>query len=161
MSYNSKRTITSLIAGLILTAAYAVYALGGSSPAPGDLKLWAIAMLVFIGIAVVAMIVVHILFHIAVAIGIAVKERQHDDKTVERIIAAEMSEDERDKIINLKAYRIGYICAGVGFVAALVALAFGLSAVFALHILFGASAVGSFAEGIASVYFYEKGVRNG
>jgi hypothetical protein len=161
MSYNSKRTIVTLIAGFILIVGYIIYAIGGSAPAPDDLKSWAIAMLVFIGIAVVLMIVVHILFHIAVAIGIAVKEQQRDDKTVGRIIAAEMSEDERDKIINLKAYRIGYICAGIGFVAVLVALAFGLSAVVALHILFGASAVGSFAEGIASVYFYEKGVCNG
>jgi hypothetical protein len=161
MSYNSKRTIISLIAGLILTAAYAIFAFGTSAPASDDLKAWAVAMLIFIGIAIVIMIVIQILFHIAFAIGIAVKERQHDDKTVERIIAAEMAEDERNKIINLKSYHIGYICAGVGFVAALVALAFGLSAVIALHILFGASAIGSITEGIASVYFYEKGVRNG
>jgi hypothetical protein len=43
----------------------------------------------------------------------------------------------------------------------LAALAFGLSAVAALHILLGAACAGSIAEGIVSVYFYECGIRNG
>jgi hypothetical protein len=161
MSYSSKRTIVSMVAGLILIAAYIIYALGANAPAPENLKAWAIAMLVFIGISVAAMIMIQILFHIALAIGIAVKERQCEDKEVERIISSTMVEDERDKLINLKSSHIGYICAGIGFVAALVTLAVGMTSVAALHILFGVFAAGSIIEGIASVYYYEKGVRNG
>ena len=72
-----------------------------------------------------------------------------------------MYEDERDKLINLKSSRIGYVCAGVGFIAGLIALAFGISAVVALHIIAGAFAVGSIIEGCVSVYLDEMGVRNG
>jgi hypothetical protein len=161
MSYNSKKTIASLIAGVMLVAAYAVYALGEHSPAPDNLKSWAIAMLAFIGIGVAVVIVVQIVFHIALAIGIAAKEQGRDDKEVERIISSSMVEDEREKLINLKSAHVGNVCAGIGFIAALAALALGMSAVVALHVLLGAFAVGSVIEGFVGVYFYEKGVRNG
>ena len=158
MSYNSKKTIASMIMGVLLAAAYIIYALSDSSPAPDDLKSWATAMLVFIGIGVAAVIVIQIIFHIALSIGIAVKEQGKDDKTMERIIASIVVEDERDKLISLKSSHIGSVFAGIGFVAALVALTFGTSVVTALHILFGMFSVGSLAEGIVSVYFYERGI---
>ena len=147
-----------MIMGVLLAAAYIIYALSDSSPAPDDLKSWAAAMLVFIGIGVAAAIVIQIIFHIALSIGIAVKEREQDEKTVERIIASTVVEDERDKLISLKSAHIGYIFAGLGFVAALVALAFGTQFVTALHILFGTFSSGSLVEGIVSVYFYERGI---
>jgi hypothetical protein len=153
-----------MAAGLLLFAAYTVYALGKNSPGPEgpeSLQSWALVMLVFIGIAVAASIVIQILFHIAFSIGIAVKERESDDKKVERIIESSMVEDEMDKLINLKSGHIGYICAGIGFAAALAALAFGASAVFALHILFGSFAGGSLVEGGVNIYLYERGVSNG
>jgi len=161
MNYSSKRTIASIAAGAALAAAYCAYALGGRSPAPEDLKAWAVAMLVFIGIGVAAVIVIQVLFYIAFSVGVAAKERDQDDKTVERIIASTVAEDERDKRIGLKSARVGYVVAGAGFIAGLAALALGASAVAALHILFGTLAAGSIAEGIVSVYYYERGVRNG
>ena len=161
MSYNSKRTIAAMAAGILTVAAYIFYALSAHSPAPEDLQAWAVAMLIFIGIGVAVVVVVMILFHIVFAVGVAVREREQDGKTVERIIASAVVEDERDKLVGLKSERIGYVLAGTGFIAALAALAFGASALTALHILFGASATGSLAEGIVRVYFYEKGVRNG
>ena len=161
MSYNSKKTIASMVTGVLMVIAYIIYALSESSPAPEDLKAWAIVMLVFIGISVVAVIIVNILFHIAIAIGIAMKEQERDEKKIDRRLSSLMVEDERDRLINLKSSHISSIVAGIGFVAALAGLAFGTSAVFALHVLFGSCVVGSTAEGIASVYFYEKGVGNG
>ena len=161
MSFNSKKTIASMGAGVLMIIAYIIYALGQHSPAPEDLKSWAIAMLVFIGISVAVVIVIQILFHIATAIGIAVKEQERDRKEIDRRFSSITVEDERDKLISLKSSHVSAIVAGIGFVAALVTLAFGGSAVLALHVIFGSCAVGSIAEGFASVYFYEKGVRNG
>jgi len=164
MSYSSKRTITSMAAGLLLIIAYAIYALGSHAPAHEDLKSWAVVMLVFIGIGIVTTIVIMILFHIAFAIGVAAKEHfqgRKPEENVERIMKSSMVEDEREKLIALKSSRIGYICAGVGFVAALVALAFGMPAVIALHIMFGSCAIGSLIEGCVGVYLHERGVRNG
>jgi hypothetical protein len=161
MSLNSKRAIASLAAGVAAIVAYLIFATGASAPDADNLKSWATSMLVFIGIGVVALIVVQIVFHVAAAIGIAVKDGSKDERNIERLINSAMAEDEMSKLISLKSAHIGYICAGIGFAAALAALAFGLTAVCALQILFGAFALGSIAEGAASVYFFEKGVRNG
>jgi len=161
MSYNSKKTIAGIITGALMVAAYIIYALSKHSPTPDNLKSWATTMLVFIGISVVAVIIVQILFHIAFAVRVAAKEGEQDGKTVERLIASTVVEDERDKLVGLRSARIGYSVTGAGLVAMLAVLALGLSAVAALHILLGATAVGSMAEGIVSVYFYERGVRNG
>jgi len=153
-----------MVAGAILIVAYLIYAFGAHAPASDDLKAWATAMLVCIGIGVAAVIVILILFHIALAIGIAAKEHaqgREPEENVEREMSSQMVEDEMDKLIAFKAKRIGHWFTGLGFIAVLFALAFGVSVVPALHIPFGAAALGSFAEGIASICFYERGVRNG
>jgi hypothetical protein len=154
-----------MVTGILLLTLYIVYVVGkNSSGLEGteSLQSAAITMLIFIGIGVAVSVVIQILFHIAFSIGIAVTERKSDDKTVERIIESTVMEDEMDKLIGLKSAHIGYICAGIGFIAALAALALGAAAVFALHVLFGSFAAGSIIEGTVSVYLYEKGVsRNG
>ena len=161
MSYASKRSVVSIIASMLLTVAYSIYALGETAPALNDLRSWAAAMLVFIGISTGVMIVIQILFHIGLAIGIAVMEREQDDKRVERIIKSSMIEDERDRLINLKSAHIGYICVSFGFAAALLTLAVGSPVVYALHMLFGSFYIGSIFEGCVSIYLDEKGVLNG
>jgi len=161
MSFNSKKSIASMLAGVLMMTAYVIFALGHRSPASGDLKSWAITMLIFIGISMAVVIVVQILFHIATAIGIAVKEQERDRNELDRRFSSLTVEDERDKLISLKSSHISSIVTGAGVIAALVGLACGSSAVVALHVFFGSFAIGSIAEGIASVYFYEKGVSNG
>ena len=161
MSYKSKRTIASMGAGALLVIAYIVYVSGGRAPQAEDLKGWATLILVFIAIGIAANILVQILFHIGYSIGVAINEKlteDKDDKEVERIISSAMVEDEMDAVIALKATRVGYILAGIGFVATLVALALGESVVVALHILTGSLCAGSFLEGCTSVYLYERGV---
>ena len=161
MSYTSKKTLISMGVGILLLIVYIVYALGDASPAPDDLRSWALAILVYIGACIAVGIVVQILFHIGLSIGISVRKKAPDDKKVERIIKSEMLEDEREKLIGLKSSHIGYAFAGFGFVAGLIALAAGVSAVIALHIMAGSFAVGSMIEGCVSVYLSERGVHNG
>jgi hypothetical protein len=164
MSYQSKRTITTMIMGVIVLAAYCIYAFGkyqaGEVP-EGDFKFWATTMLVFIGIGIVAMIITMILFHIGLSIGIAVKERNYDEKEIEKIIEGSMVEDEMDKLIGLKSSKVGFIFAGVGFVAGLISLIMEYSPVVMLNIMFLSFNLGSLAEGGMSLYYYRKGVRNG
>ena len=163
MSYSSQRALTSTVTGVILIVAYIIYATGKSAPAPENLKAWALAMLIFIGIGIAAAIVIQVLFHIAFAIGLAAKEHaqgREPDDNIERKLSSEMVEDERDKLITLKAQRVGSYVVGAGLIAFLVAIAFGASFVLALHIVVGAFAFSGIVEGIASVSFYEKGVRH-
>ena len=164
MSYTSKRNIVSMVAGIALIIAYVVFATGANAPASEDVKAWAVAILVFIGIGIGIQIVVQILFHIGLTIGIAVKEEvkmgnKDGGETAERIVKAEMVEDEWSKTINLKASRIGSVFVGLGVIAALIVLAVGLETVTALHLLFGLFALAAVVEGIASIIMNERGIR--
>lgn len=164
MSYQEKRTITSIFSGVLILAAYCLYAFNPSRLAgltSGDLKPWANTMLIFIAIGIGATIVIQIVFHVLLSIGLAVqttiKNQKTDDKEIERSIKREMVEDERDKQIELKSMRIGFVAAGVGFVAALLLLAFNGSSVTMLNILFFSFAGGSLVEGIGQLYYYRRG----
>jgi len=147
--------------GALLLASYVIYAFWGASPAPDDLKAWAVVMLIYIGIGFVASIIVQVFYHLGLTISIAVKEKSCDSSEVGRIIKSSMLEDERKKLIELKSSHIGYVFVGFGFVAALVTLAAGVPAIIVLHIMAGSFVFGSILEGCVSVYLNERGVRNG
>ncbi len=98
MSYNSKKTVASMLAGMAVAIAYAVYALGESAPPPENIRIWAGNMLVFIGIGVAAVIVLQILLHVGLAASIAAKEK--DKNAAKRLLSATTLEDERDKAVS-------------------------------------------------------------
>jgi hypothetical protein len=165
MSYQEKRTGVSILTGALVLAAYCVYAFGKSNAgvvASGDLKFWASTILIFLGIGIGAAIIVHIVFHILFAISFAVQQEvqggQSDDKAIVKMIELETREDERDRLIELKSMRIGFIIAGFGFVGGLVSLLFNNSPVIMLNILYISFSVGSLLEGVGQLYYYRKGV---
>jgi hypothetical protein len=168
MSYKEKRTIASIVTMLSIVTAYYVYAFNkvqAGLAAPDDMKIWATTILTFIGIAIVASIVIQIIFHILLSIGIAAKSQLQngkcDEKEVEREINQEMIEDEMDQLIELKAMRIGFAMAGIGFVAALVSVVLDYAPAIMLNILFLSFIVGSMIESVTQLYFYRRGIRNG
>jgi hypothetical protein len=158
MSPKSKSIITSTVAGIAFLTAYAIY-VSRPENTPETLQGWAVSMLVFIGIAIVALIIIQIVFHIILAIGLTVSEGEGDSARIKRILDSTMAEDEMDRMISLRAARVGYVIAGIGFVGVLLTLALGLSAVVGLHVLFWSIALGSFVSSGVSVYGYERGVR--
>jgi hypothetical protein len=165
MSYQEKRTIVGILSGIAILTAYCLYAFNryaSGAVAPQDLKFWATTMLIFIGIGIVASIIIQIVFHILLSVSIAVTKTIHneavDEKEIEKSIGSEMVEDERDRLIELKSNRVGFIFAGIGFVTALLALVFNYSAVVMLNILFISFSAGSVLEGFAQLSFYRRGV---
>ena len=77
MSYKVKSTIMSLVIGILLMAAYGLYAAGkvnSGAASMDDLKFWASSMLLFIGIGVAATIVMHIILSIVLSIGKAIRQ---------------------------------------------------------------------------------------
>ncbi|MGB7594245.1 MAG: hypothetical protein WBL80_01620 [Erysipelotrichaceae bacterium] len=165
MSYPEKRTIVSIITGVLILGAYILYAFGkyqAGLTTAGDLKFWAGTMLVFIGIGIVANIIIQIVFHILLSISIAVVEKvkdiNFDEKLIEKSLENEMVSDEMDKLIELKSMRVSFIVAGVGFMLALVSMILNDSAVLMINILFVSFSVGSLIEGVSTLYFYRHGV---
>lgn len=164
MSYQTKKTITSLMASLIILVSYCLsiynqYKAGNILE--NDLQFWAKQMVIYIIVGVVVTIVLHIVFHIYLSINLAIKEEIKDDKAINRKLELEMVEDEMDKLIELKSMRVGYIIVSIGFVSSLVYLAFGGNIVIVLNIMYLSFFMGSLSEGLSNLFFYYKGVRNG
>lgn len=165
MAYQEKRTAVSIITGFFILAAYCIYAYGkhqSGTIAPDDLRAWAGIILIFIGIGVASTIVIQIIFHILLSITIAIRENiqngRCDNKGIEKIIGFEMVTDEMDKLIELKSMRVGFIAAGIGFVAALVSQVLHYSPAVMLNIMFITFSTGSLLEGLAQLYFYRRGI---
>lgn len=168
MSYQEKKTIVLVLTGLSILAAYWIYAVNkmqSGMASLDDLKFWASAMLIFIGIGIVAVIVILVIFHIMLSISIAVKEQfrngKCEDEEIEKTIELEMVEDEMDKLIGLKSLRVGYTIGGAGFIAALISVMLNYPPAVMLNIIYVSFNIGSAAEGIAQLYFYRRGIRNG
>lgn len=178
MSYQEKKTIVSMLTGVLLLAAYCVFAYlnyrTGGPEIGQDLSFWAASMLVFIGIGIGAAIITQIIFHIVIAAGSEIKRHiaaeitkemtQADRKPINSAADDEMdwsefdTEDEMDKLIGLKAMRISYAIVGVGFILALVTLVVKLPPAVMLNTIFVAACLASLTEGAASLYYYRKGI---
>ena len=166
MGFKTKRTVMVLLAGIILTVAYVVIALGAKAPEATNLSAWAILILKFIGIGIGAMIILQIIFHVVYSVGVSIKEgikkgvngEDVDDEEIVSHINATVREDEMDKAVESRASRFGASCMGIGFIIALFVLANGLPTLWALHIQLGAVMAGALLEGIVSIFLYERGV---
>jgi hypothetical protein len=168
MSYQEKRTLVSVLTGILILAAYCIYTYSKVSSgveSVSDLKFWAFAMVLFIGIGVIATIIIQIVFHILLSVGLAIKEQIQtggvDEDGIEKILEVEMVEDEMDKLIGLKSMRFGFAIAGIGFVSGLLTLLFDYAPAVMLNIMFVSFSLGSILEGIVQIYYYRKGVNHG
>lgn len=168
MSYQEMRSIVSMLTAIIMLEAYWIYAYGkvqSEATATDDMKFWAGTMLVFIGIGIVAAVVIQLIFHILLSVAVAVKEKtrngQCDDKEIESTIESEMVTDEMDQLIELKSVRVGFIVVGIGFIAALVSLVIEPSIAVMLNILFGSFYAGSLVGSLVQLYYYRRGVNYG
>ena len=163
MSYQEKRTLLSIIISVLMLVSYSIYAFGKAGMEHmNDLQFWAKTILIFIGIGIVAMIILQIVFHILMAIGKAIHQKLRDNEVNEeeigRTLRVETAEDEMDKMIEMKSNRFGYTIMGLGFMAGLIAIAFGATAVAMLNILFFATWTGNFVEALMQIRYYRRGV---
>lgn len=159
MTYQTKKTIVSLLASIAILISYCISVYNDISKGltlENDATFWAKKMLIFIAIGVAINMISFIVFHILLSVNLSVK----DSKEINRKLELEMVEDEMDKLIELKSLRVGYIIASTGFILGLILLAFNTSIAIVLNILFLSFFVGAIAEGISNLFFYFRGIRN-
>lgn len=148
MSYREKEKIVNIFSALLITSIYTwiVYQkqLAGTIELSNDFQTWGIVFLIFAGVSVVARIIIYIVFHIFNAIA-----------TKEEDIPAE---DERDKLIKLKATRNSHYTFSIGFFMAIIALSIGMPSYW-LFILFVISGVvAELIDNGSQIYYYRRGV---
>lgn len=171
MYYQEKKTITSIISGLLVFVLYTVYGISKylemGEILLNDLKFWSGAMLVAIGGGIIATIIIQIVFHIILAITNEVTKEiskkvngeKREDAYEEFEIAEQ--EDEMDKLIALKSMRNSFIVVGIGFVISLISIYLGKPPAIMLNIIFISFSLGSIFEGFSQLYYYRRGVSNG
>ena len=148
MSYQEKQNIVNSFSGLLVTVIYALLVyqrhLQGNFDLTEDFRTWGIIFLICIGISIVVRIIIQIIFHIINAIA------TREEKTP--------VEDERDKLIKLKATRNSYYVFTSGFVMSVMGLAVGMP-VYGMFIAFvGVGLIAEIIENGSQIYFYRKGI---
>ena len=148
MSYQEKQNIVNIFSGLLITIIYAIIVyqrhLEGRFDLTADFDKWGVLFLVFIGVSVVARIIILIIFHIINAIA----TRKEDVP----------EEDERDKLVKLKAIRNSYYAFASGFVLSVIGLAVGMP-VYGIFIAFvGFGLIAEIIDNASQIYYYRKGV---
>lgn len=148
MSYREKESLVNIFSSILITTIFAwiVYQrqLNGSIDLTQDYSTWGTLFLIFMGVSIVARIIIYIIFHILNAIA-----TREDDIP---------KEDERDKIIKLKSTRNSHYTFSFGLMLSFLALAIGMP-VYGIFIAFIISGlISEVVENCSQLYFYRKGV---
>jgi hypothetical protein len=148
MTYQEKQNVVNIVSGLLITAVYALIVFQkhqqGVFDLTRDFNKWGLLFLIFIGVSVAARIVILIIFHIINAIA------TREEKVPE--------EDERDKLVKLKALRNSYYAFTSGFVLSVIGLALGMPVhwIFIAFVVVGL--IAEILENSSQIYYYRKGV---
>lgn len=151
MSYQEKRSLLTLVSGVLIFAVYfAVVWSRYQDLAPevlastdSMLRFWATVMLIFIPISIVGRIILLIAFSIVYRITSGEDPPDFDD--------------ERDKIIELKVNQISQAIFIVGFVGSMIPIVAGMSVTMMFVVLLGSGLVSEIVGETARILMYQRG----
>ena len=147
MYRREKQILVSLITTILILGFYSLFVyqkyMAGKMEIINDFKFWGKAFLILIPITIVAQIIIHIVFFI-----------------INKIVTNEdipMINDERDKLIELKAIRISHWVFIVGFLLSMGSQAIGMQPWVMFITLIYSGFIAAIASEIAKIYFYRRG----
>lgn len=151
MSYQEKENIVNIFSALIISIGYALIIyqkhLQGQFDLTEDYRKWGIIFLIFIGVSIVARIIIYIIFHIINHIA-----TREEEKPVS---------DERDKLIKLKSSRNSHYVFSVGVMLSIISLSIGMP-VYGIFIAFiGSCVLSEIMDNLSQIYYSRKGIRHG
>ncbi len=148
MDIKEKRILVSLVSSVLIMAIYCFYVYYRfihSNPALlHDLRFLGKWFLIMIPVAIVAQIVIQIL------LAISFKMAGHDD--------IDPIEDERDKMIELKAIKISHYFFIAGFMMAMGCLGLGMKPSVMIFVLMITGFVASVVNEVLRLWYYRKGI---
>ncbi len=151
MYRRENRILFSLITTVIILGIYALYVynryIDGNPEILNDLKFWGKTFIILVPIMIVAQIIIHIIFAI-----------------INKIITNEdmpTSEDEMDKLIELKSLRISRWVQSLIFFLAMGTITIGMHIWVMFVLLISSCFISSIVESIAQIYFYKRGIKHG
>lgn len=148
LSYQEKSIIISLLGSFIVYVLFGLLAIwrirGGDLGSHNIFQFWGRAVLLLIGVQIVLAIIGQIILHVIHAIA----AREDEIPTFE---------DERDKLIELKATRTTFAVFGVGFILSMIVLAVGGPLVSVPVLMLAGMMAADMMGNIAKLYFYRRG----
>jgi len=146
MTYQEKKSAVNFVSAILVPAAYFLIYIPDLSPTgltTDELLLfWGKTMMIYIPVAIVTRIIIHVLF----GISNTIITKEKDPGT-----------DERDKIIELKAKNAGQVFFALGLIASMATLAMGMPiSYFFIYFLIG-GILSELLENSLQFYYYRKG----
>jgi VanZ family protein len=142
-----KMILVAMINMILIPGVYAFYVyekyVSVNPEIINDFRFWGKAFLFLIPVTIIAQIIIHILF--------ALINKIVTDEEISVI------NDERDKLIELKAIRISHWTFTLGFMLAMASQAFGMQPWVMFIILVLSGFISAIASEITKLYFYRKG----
>lgn len=155
MTYQEKKSVTNIISSVLITAIYAVIMyqryLNGNLDDSNIFHFWAVIILIFIPISIVARIIIMIVFHILESVVQAAKGNEMEG-AIDEVV------DERDKRIQMKASAISMYIFSLGFVVALFTQLFDVSGHLFFIIMIAAGLVTDIVSESLMIRYYRRGV---
>lgn len=153
MTLQESRSLGNIFSTIFITGIYALVIyqryLDGAVDTSDVFRFWAIIILIFIPVSIVARIIIMIIFSIVNAVVQTAKGEEVDD---------EMIVDERDKMIELKTMKISLIIFSLGFILALVTQLTDISNHVFFITLIVSGVIAEIASEIITIIYYRKGV---
>jgi hypothetical protein len=148
MATKEKMILVAMISTLLIFGFYALYVyqkyISVNPDIINNFRFWGKTFLILIPVTIVAQIIIHIVF--------AIINKIVTDEEISTI------DDERDKIIDLKAIRISHWIFALGFFLAMGSQAIGMQPWVLFITLIASGLVSTILSGTAKLYFYRKGV---
>jgi len=148
MDLKERRILVSLISSVLILGIYCLYVyyrhIAGNPEVLNDLKFLGKSFLILLPVAIGAQIVIQIVFAIVTKIA--------GNEDIDPI------DDERDKLIELKAIKISHYIFILGFMLAMGSLALGMKPWVMILVLISSGFVASVVNEILRLYYYRKGV---
>ncbi len=146
MTYQEKKSLVNLVSAILVSGIYYWYVFRDNPGADMNtdelLKFWGKTIIIGIPIAIIARIVIHIIFGISNTII-----------TKENIPGT----DERDKMIELKTKYVGQMVFGLSFVLAMVFLAMDKSVNLMFIAIIGGGIMSEVIENLLQLRYYRRG----
>lgn len=148
MSYHEKENIVNIFSSLLITAIYALAIyhrhLDGRIDLTTDFRSWGVIFLVFLGVSIVARIIIMIIFSIINTIA-----------TREENIPAP---DERDRLIKLKGVRNSHYAFASTIWTGFIFLAVGLPVYWLVIIFIISGLIAELVDNGSQLYYHRKGI---
>lgn len=148
MNYETKNIYAGIASTAIIFTIYYIVVSGmyaaGRFEGPEGTALLGKAILALMG----GGILVHIIMMILASIVFAIILR---DSELSSVV------DERDKLIELRGLRVSYHVFGAGYVAAMVAMAMGVSVFWVFNLLLAFCALSTLTEAVVRLALYHRG----